>query len=258
MSYCFVVPVYNHPHYLTALLTQLKQYGLPIYLVNDGSDASCSALLRQLAQDFDQVALLEHAHNMGKGQAVMTGLTHAYTQGMTHALQIDADGQHHWPDIARFLETSAAHPDAVVIGQPIYDATVPKKRLYARYLTHIWVWINTLSFDIHDSMCGFRVYPLAATCKVLAQAKLGADMSFDSEILVRLKWHNAVFINLPTAVIYPEQGISHFHLWKDNLGLTKSHARLFAGMLCRLPQLLKQKHRAPQQLSSRSPRQSGE
>jgi hypothetical protein len=38
---------------------------------------------------------------------------------------------------------------------------VPKGRLYGRYATHVWIWINTLSFEIRDSMCGYRVYPLA-------------------------------------------------------------------------------------------------
>jgi len=98
-----------------------------------------------------------------------------------------------------------------------------------------------LSFEIKDSMCGFRVYPLESTIKVLNSAKFQPRMGFDSEILVRLKWENTQFINVPTPVVYPEQGISHFHVWRDNLGLSKAHARLFMGMLIRLPKLLKQK-----------------
>lgn len=129
----------------------------------------------------------------------------------------------------------------MVIGQPVFDLSVPKKRLYGRYVTHVWVWINSLSFDIKDSMCGFRIYPLAPTLKILKQAKFQPRMGFDSEILVRLKWENAKFINVPTPVIYPEHGISHFDVWRDNLGMSQAHARLFAGMLWRLPKLIKQK-----------------
>lgn len=130
----------------------------------------------------------------------------------------------------------------MVIGQPIFDESVPKKRLYGRYATHIWVWINSLSFEIKDSMCGFRVYPLAATHRILNTAKFQPRMGFDSEILVRLKWENVSFINVPTHVIYPEQGISHFNVWRDNVGMSTAHSRLFAGMLLRLPKLLKQKY----------------
>lgn len=241
-KYGFVIPVYNHPHYIQALLEHLNDFALPMIVVNDGSDEACTQLLRTLDQQFQQVILVEHQLNQGKGQAVITGLKKAYVLGLTHALQIDSDGQHDWNDVAKFLETSQQHPSAMVIGQPIFDESVPKGRLYGRYATHIWVWINSLSFEIKDSMCGFRVYPLGQTIHILNTAKFQPRMGFDSEILVRLKWENVPFVNVRTKVIYPEQGISHFHAWRDNLGMSKAHSRLFAGMLLRLPKLLKSKY----------------
>ena len=241
LKYSIVIPVYNHPHYLADLVQHLEQFQYPIILVNDGSHAECTAILRQLAQQNKSVHLVEHELNQGKGQAVITGLRYAAQMGMSHALQLDADGQHDWQDVQRFLDTSIQHPEAMIIGQPIFDATVPKKRLYGRYATHIWVWINSLSFDIKDSMCGFRVYPLAQTVNILNTAKFQPRMGFDSEILVRLKWDNVPFINLPTHVIYPEGGISHFDVWRDNLGMARAHSRLLGGMLLRFPKLIYQK-----------------
>lgn len=241
MQHCFVIPVYNHPHYIEALVTHLDQFQMPIILVNDGSDAACTQLLHDIAAQHSLVDLVEHTHNQGKGQAVITGLRHAHKLGFSHALQLDSDGQHDWQDVAKFLQISQQHPEAMVIGQPVFDASVPKKRLYGRYATHIWVWINSLSLDIKDSMCGFRVYPLAPTIQVLDSAKFQPRMGFDSEILVRLKWANVFFINVPTKVIYPEDGISHFNAWRDNWGMSQTHAKLLGGMLIRLPQLLRQK-----------------
>ena len=240
-KYSIVIPVYNHPHYLADLVQYLEQFQFPIILVNDGSHAECTAILRKLDQQFDQVSLIEHVENKGKGQAVITGLRYAAHIGMTHALQLDADGQHHWDDVAKFFQLSQQQPEAMVIGQPIFDASVPKKRLYGRYLTHFWVWVNSLSFDIKDSMCGFRVYPLAQTVNILNTAKFQPRMGFDSEILVRLKWDYVPFINLPTHVIYPEGGISHFDVWRDNLGMARAHSRLLGGMLLRFPKLIFQK-----------------
>lgn len=240
-GYGFVIPVFNHPYYLDQLVETLSVYQLPIILVNDGSNEECTTKLRVLDQTYAQVHLVEHAYNQGKGQAVITGLHHAEKLGLSHALQLDCDGQHHWADVEQFLQLSRQYPEKVIIGQPIFDASIPKKRLYGRYLTHVWVWINSLSFEIKDSMCGFRVYPLIPTLKVIKQGKFQPRMGFDSEILVRLKWENLEFINVPTAVIYPEHGISHFHAWRDNLGMTQAHARLFVGMLWRLPRLIKQK-----------------
>ena len=243
-KYSIVIPVYNHPHYLADLVQYLEQFQFPIILVNDGSHAECTAILRKLDQQFDQVSLIEHVENKGKGQAVITGLRYAAHIGMTHALQLDADGQHHWDDVAKFFQLSQQQPEAMVIGQPIFDASVPKKRLYGRYITHFWVWVNSLSFDIKDSMCGFRIYPLDTTIAVLNKAKFQPRMGFDSEILVRLKWEDVPFINIPTPVIYPEHGISHFDAWRDNIGISKAHATLFIEMLRRLPQLLLRKFKA--------------
>lgn len=244
LKYSIVIPVYNHPHYLADLVQHLEQFQFPIILVNDGSHAECTAILRKLDQQFDQVSLIEHVENKGKGQAVITGLRYAAHIGMTHALQLDADGQHHWDDVAKFFQLSQQQPEAMVIGQPIFDASVPKKRLYGRYITHFWVWVNSLSFDIKDSMCGFRIYPLDTTIAVLNKAKFQPRMGFDSEILVRLKWEDVPFINIPTPVIYPEHGISHFDAWRDNIGISKAHATLFIEMLKRLPQLLLRKFKA--------------
>ncbi|MGN5763582.1 glycosyltransferase family 2 protein [Acinetobacter calcoaceticus] len=244
LAYSIVIPVYNHPHYLADLVQHLSQFQYPVILVNDGSDAACTAILHQLAQHNALVDLVEHSQNLGKGQAVITGLQHAAQRGMSHVLQIDADGQHCWDDVAKFIELSQQHPQAMVIGQPVFDASVPKKRLYGRYVTHFWVWLNSLSFEIKDSMCGFRIYPLAQTMPILNTARFQPRMGFDSEILVRLKWENIQFINVPTKVIYPEHGISHFNVWRDNLGLSKAHARLFAGMLIRLPKLVWHKIKA--------------
>ncbi len=249
MQACIILPVYNHPHYLADLLAYIQQFRLPVILVDDGSHAECKKIIRSLLEQYP-VQLLSHDCNQGKGQAVMTAICHAAQQGYSHALQIDVDGQHHWADIAKFLQVAQQHPNAMIIGQPVFDLSVPKKRLYGRYATHVWVWINSLSLQIHDSMCGFRVYPVAVTAKLIEDYRLQPRMGFDSEILVRLSWQGIEFINIETPVIYPEDGISHFHIWRDNVGISKTHTLLFFGMLKRLPQLLKRKLSAKTQVKS--------
>lgn len=126
----------------------------------------------------------------------------------------------------------------MICGYPVYDDSVPRARLYGRYATHIWVWINTLSFAIKDSMCGLRIYPLAATLRVVERQRIGRRMDFDTEIAVRLYWSGMGVVNLPTRVRYPEDGVSHFRVWRDNLLISAMHTRLFFGMLWRSPKLL--------------------
>jgi len=234
-----VIPVFNHAHAITALVQTLQAQSQSCLLVDDGSEPGCAAVLADLAAQVpSQVALLRLPSNQGKGAAVMAGLREAGRRGYSHALQIDADGQHDCHDVPGFVAAARENPQAVIVGAPIFDSSVPKGRLYGRYATHIWVWINTLSFDIRDSMCGFRVYPLDACLPLLDQTALGQRMDFDSEVLVRLHWQGEAIINRPTRVIYPQDGVSHFDVWRDNVRISRMHARLFFGMLVRLPRLL--------------------
>jgi glycosyltransferase involved in cell wall biosynthesis len=235
---CIVVPVFDHGAGAAALLERLAPLGLPVILVNDGSAPDCAALLRRLAAGNDQVELLDHGENRGKGSAVLTGLRAAWARGFSHALQIDADGQHDAADVPRFLELAARHPAALIIGRPLFDRSVPRGRLVARHLTHVWVWIETLSLAIPDSMCGFRVYPLQSVIAVADRVSLGRRMDFDPEIAVRLCWEGVPIVPLATRVVYPAGGRSHFRLWQDNWLISCMHTRLFFGMLRRAPRLL--------------------
>jgi glycosyltransferase involved in cell wall biosynthesis len=236
---CAIIPVFNHERAVGAVVAGVLAERLPCILVDDGSATACASVLDRLAAGTpEQVTLLRHPVNRGKGAAVLTAMRHAACTGYSHALQIDADGQHRPGDIPRFLAEAAAKPRALIVGSPQYDETAPSLRLCARYLTHVWVSINTLSRQIEDSMCGFRVYPLAALIELDRRHKLGERMSFDIEVLVRLHWAGLDIVNLPTRVSYPSDGVSHFRGWLDSLLISRLHATLFFGMLARSPALI--------------------
>ncbi|KVZ20993.1 acyltransferase [Burkholderia ubonensis] len=236
---CIVIPIYNHRDAIGGTLARLAVHGLPIIVVDDGSDAATRQTLAALAAQYaDCMTLLSLPVNGGKGAAVMAGLRAARAQGHTHAIQIDADGQHDAADVPAFVAAAQAAPDAVILGRPRFDHSVPKARLYGRYLTHVWVWIETLSLDIPDAMCGFRLYPLDAVCRLIDAVSMPTRMDFDSEILVRLHWRGLAFRTIPTRVVYPADGVSHFDVLWDNVRISASHTRLVAGMLVRAPWLL--------------------
>ena len=239
MKTCIVIPVYNHEQAIINVVAQLKGYGLPCILVNDGSSNECSKVLENcVAQETSWLTLISRPSNGGKGAAVIDGFKTAIQLGYSHALQIDADGQHNTDDIPRFLEAGLANPAAMILGQPMFDESAPKSRLYGRRFTNLWIAINTLSLAIADGMCGFRLYPLASVNSLITTTPIGLGMDYDIDIVVRLHWQGVASINLPTAVSYPRDGVSHFKLWRDNVMISKTHARLFFGMLRRSPQLL--------------------
>jgi len=239
---CIIIPIYNHKEAISATVANLSVHGLPIFIVDDGSDQVTQDVLATLQQQYaDTLTLIRLLINGGKGAAVMAGLRAARKAGFTHGLQIDADGQHDSADVPRFIEAARAEPQAVILGRPVYDDSVPKSRLYGRYLTHAWVWIETLSFTIRDSMCGFRLYPLDVVCALIDDVKLPTRMDFDIEILVRLYWRRTAFRSIQTRVIYASDGVSHFDVLWDNVRISRTHTRLVAGMLARLPMLLAHK-----------------
>lgn len=238
MHVCIVIPFHNHPGAIAQVVAALRPLQLPCLIVDDGSDAHSREVLATIAAREPWVALHRLPVNQGKGAAVMAGCEAALAGGCTHVLQIDADAQHDAADVPRLLDLARRFPDAVISGRAVYDASVPKARLYGRYLTHVWVWINTLSLEIRDSMCGLRVYPLAAASAIWRKHRIGRRMDFDTEILVRLNWSGVRVIHVPTRVTYPADGVSHFHLLRDNVFISLMHTRLFFGMLWRLPALL--------------------
>jgi len=238
---CVVLPVYNHPHCLVKIVSEFAEKNLPIILVDDGSDNACQYLIDRLADEFQSVCLERHPTNRGKGAAIKTGLCLALQQGYTHALQIDADGQHTLDDVPKFVQAMERQPMALIAGYPDYDDSVPRHRYYGRYASHIWVWVNTLSTAIVDSMCGFRIYPLDASVDLIVREKLGDRMDFDGEFIVRWFWYGKPLSQMSTRVTYPKNGTSHFQLFSDNWLIACMHTRLFFGMLRRLPILLMRK-----------------
>jgi len=234
-----LIPVYNHEDAIKHTLQAVMGFTYPILLVDDGSDLLCQNVLSELATTYShQVHLLRLQKNRGKGAAVKAGLKKLAEMGYTHGLQIDADGQHNFDDIPQFMHKGQTQPDSIIAGHPLYDESISKGRFYGRYLTHVWVWINTLSFTIKDSMCGFRLYPLTLVNNLLDKEPCGDRMDFDPEIIVRWLWRNGRIEDLPTQVHYPTDGVSHFKLLQDNALISWMHTRLFFGMLKRMPHLI--------------------
>ena len=242
---CFLIPCYNHGSTVADVVSSLKPFDLPFIVVDDGSNSDTKQALQTLT-DQEPITLVILAENQGKGGAVMTGIRHAHQLGYSHVIQIDADGQHDIDALPTLIARSQACPTHLISGQPVYDDSVPKARLYGRYATHIWVWIETLSLTIKDSMCGFRAYPVAKTVAVLDKYSIGSRMDFDIEILVRMYWEEVEIEFVKTRVIYPQGGISHFDALWDNVKISWMHTKLFFAMLPRVPKLLARNRRRAQ------------
>ncbi|HUR57759.1 MAG TPA: glycosyltransferase family 2 protein [Opitutaceae bacterium] len=245
-THLVLLPTYNTGPRLRGVIEEVLRHWQPVLVVVDGSTDGSEQPLLELAQREPALTVLVLPRNSGKGAAVLAGAEWARARGFTHALAMDADGQHPAVRIADFMALSQRQPDALVLGSPIFPANIPRERLYFRKLSVALVRWTILGGGIDDNLYSFRVYPIAPLLEVLGPRRTGRRYDFDTEAAVRLCWLGVRPINVPAAVRYfsrAEGGVSHFHYIRDNVTLAGMHTRLLAGMVLRAPGLLRHRRR---------------
>jgi len=239
-THLVLIPSYNPGPKVTATVSDTLAQWSPVWVVIDGSTDDSAEQLLAMAATQPDLKVFVLPENRGKGGAVLFGLREARTQGFTHALTMDSDGQHPAERIRAFMQASHADLDAMVLGRPVFDASAPSLRVKGRQISNWWANLETLWAGIGDSLYGFRVYPIEPLIGVMRRQPWMRRFDFDVEAVVRLCWRGIRPINLPAPVRYfrPEEGgVSHFNYWRDNALLTWMHFRLFWGFVVRLPLL---------------------
>jgi glycosyltransferase involved in cell wall biosynthesis len=240
-THLVLIPSYNPGKKVFETVRAAREQWAPVWVVVDGSTDGTPAVLEEMAREDPGLRVLVRTKNGGKGTAVLDGLVEAAAQGFTHVLTMDSDGQHPADRIGAFMAASAADPTAMVLGEPVFDASAPSIRVKGRRISNWWANLETLWWGIHDSLFGFRVYPLAPLLRLMRSSLWMRRFDFDVEAVVRLSWAGVPARNLPAAVRYftpAEGGVSHFNYWRDNVLLSSMHFRLFLGFLVRLPFLV--------------------
>ncbi len=240
-THLVLIPSYNPGAKALDTVAAARRHWSPVWVVVDGStDGSTERLLALACRD-PELRVLALPSNRGKGAAVLAGLKAALAAGFTHVLTMDADGQHPAERIPAFMAASIAEPAAMVLGDPIFDASAPLIRVRGRRISNGLANLETLWAGVHDSLFGFRVYPAAPLAAIMARLPWMRRFDFDVEAVVRLCWCGVRPLNLPAAVRYfksEDGGVSHFQYGRDNALLAWMHLRLVAGFLVRLPLLL--------------------
>ena len=240
-THLVLIPSYNPGEKVFETVRAARAQWAPVWVVVDGSTDGTGARLTALAAEDPDLEVFILPRNSGKGAALLEGFSAALARGFTHALTIDSDGQHPCERIPAFMQSSQAHPEAMVLGVPCFDASAPRIRVLGRRISNGWAQLETLGAGIEDSLFGMRVYPLAPLVSEMRRRRGMRRFDFDVEAAVRLSWLGVPALNLPAPVRYfsaAEGGVSHFRYGRDNLVLTAMHIRLFFGFLARLPQLL--------------------
>ena len=239
-THLVLIPSYNTGAKVYETVAAARAQWCPVWVVVDGSTDGTAAGLQRIAAVDPGLQVWAFGANCGKGAAVLHGLREAERRGFTHALTMDADGQHPADLIPSFMQASMARPETMVLGRPVFDASAPPIRVRGRRISNAWTDLETLGAGVGDSLFGFRVYPVAALAAVMRRQPWMRRFDFDTEAAVRLAWRGVKPVNLDAPVKYlraDEGGVSHFRYGRDNLLLTWMHVRLMLEFVLRLPLL---------------------
>ena len=240
-SHLVLIPSYNTGAHVHATVAAARAVWSPVWVVVDGSTDGTGAELQWRALTDPGLRVWVLPQNQGKGAAVLHGLELAAAAGFTHALTMDADGQHPAALIPAFMQASIERPETMILGRPVFDASAPLLRVRGRRVSNAWTNLETLGAGVADSLYGFRVYPVPALVAVMRHQPWMRRFDFDTEAVVRLAWRGVKPINLDAPVKYlsaEEGGVSHFRYGRDNLLLSWMHTRLMVEFVLRLPLLL--------------------
>lgn len=238
MKSLVLIPSFNSGPNLGPTLAAVRSGWPDVWTVIDGSTDGSD----REAESIPGVRILRLEKNSGKGAAVLLGLSTARSEGFTHALIMDSDGQHPPHMVKPFMLTAEKNPDALLCGFPVFGRDAPLSRVFGRQAGNLLARLETRGLGPSDSLCGFRLYPISPTLAAFENTRAGRAFDFETVAGARLAWAGTPCINLPIPVRYPtrsEGGVSHFRYFRDNLLLAKVHASLLLEAPFRLKNLRK-------------------
>jgi len=232
-----ILPSYNSGELLESTVRDVLAVWRPVWVVIDGSTDGSGEALAEWAGSEPGLRVIRLTGNKGKGAASLVAMGEALSAGFTHALLMDADGQHPAGSVREFMGLSAKNPGAMILGVPVFGADAPLERVKGRRVGNWFAGLETLWAGVRDSLFGFRLYPLAAAVRVMDGIRTARRFDFDTELAVRMCWDGVEPVNRAVPVRYPPRsggGITHFRYVRDNLLLVTTHTRLCLLLLPRL------------------------
>lgn len=216
MKPCVLIPCYNHSATVGEVARAALQYA-PVIVVDDGSTQALPELT-----GCDVVRLKT---NGGKAAALRAGFRRAAESGFTHAITMDADGQHFAEDLPKFLSALATRPDSYLVGvRDLVAAGCPKHRQRSNRISTFWFRVET-GVRLADTQCGFRSYPLALVDDLKVKS---GRYAYELEFMVRAAWVGASIVAVPVKCSYAagKTGSSHFRTVRDFMHITNMNILL--------------------------------
>ena len=224
---CVIIPTYNNAGTIRQVVEDVSKYCDQILVVNDGSTDQTSAILSTLPPSVNVVA---YDKNRSKGHALVTGFRQAMKMGYTHAITIDADGQHFADDMPRLTAEMNKQPDGIIVGcRNLTEENMPSGNTFANRFSNFWFRLQT-GINLPDTQSGYRLYAFSALRGLgLITSRYEAEL----ELLVYAAWSGQSITSVPVKVYYPpaDERVSHFRPVYDFVRISILNTLLCIGAL---------------------------
>lgn len=224
---CVVIPTYNNATTIRRVIEDVEKYCSSIIVVNDGSTDDTAAILQSIPSPIEVVS---YPDNRGKGYALVTGFKKAKALGYTHAITIDADGQHFADDIPCFIEGLKHNPEGFIVGcRNLTEENMPRQNTFANRFSNFWFRLQT-GINLPDTQSGYRLYTLSS---LKGQNLITSRYESELELLVYAAWAGVDITSVNVKVYYPpaEERVSHFRPIYDFFRISVLNTVLCLGAL---------------------------
>ncbi|MBR5325901.1 MAG: glycosyltransferase family 2 protein [Prevotella sp.] len=203
---CVIIPTFNNVQTIGQVVKDVMAYCDQLIVVDDGCTDGTLDVLHPLSES---IHLVSYQPNRGKGHALVAGFKKAKELGYTHAITIDADGQHFADDIPQLIAEMERCPQAIIVGcRNLTEKNMPRQNTFANWFSNFWFRLQT-GINLSDTQSGYRLYTLSSLRGLsLITSRYEAEL----ELLVFAAWAGVQICSVPVKVYYPpvEERVSHF------------------------------------------------
>ncbi|WP_325228504.1 bifunctional glycosyltransferase family 2/GtrA family protein [Oscillibacter sp.] len=226
-----LIPAYEPGRGLSGLVRQLREAGLPVVVVNDGSSAAAEPVF----QDLGSAVVLRHEKNRGKGRALKTGIAYLAARGFVGVVPPSGYGQHRRAHIlggAEALGLPPPHQGRLILGARDVSRMPPRSRTgngLTRALFRLLYGIR-----LRDTQTGLRGIPLTERSLPGLLELPGEGYEYEMEMLAQsAALFPAGVEELEIQTIYSEDSdnASHFRPLRDGM-------RIYSVLFRRFPRFL--------------------
>ncbi len=189
-----IIPAHNEEKRIVGVIRKVKNYAKNILVVDDGSKDGTYSVAKS-----ENVVVLRHIVNLGKGAGLKTGCEYAIRHGAKMFVFIDADGQHRPEDIPRFLK--ALKRADIVFGSRALNKKMPSVFRFGNWFIN---QVNNLLFGVKlkDTQSGYRAMTAEAYKKIKWKS---TSYSVESEMVAKTGKEKLKYAEIFISTIYSDK-----------------------------------------------------